>query len=335
MKHLILGTTMKRREFITLLGSTAATWPFAARAQQRAMPVIGFLSTSPQAYAARLRAFAEGLKEEGYIEGQNVTIEYRWAADHDDRLPVLAAELVHRQVTVIAAGGSPSSVAAKAATSTIPIVFETAGDPVTLGLVASLNRPGGNLTGVTNMNVEIAAKKLELLRELLPAATIIAVLVNPSAPTITEQFMRDLQAAAPALGMQLHVLHASTDRDLDTAFAALGQLRADALVIGPYLFFNSRTGQLGALSLRHAVPTIFSYRPFVAAGGLMSYGADETETYRLVGVYTGKILKGANPGDLPVQRVTKVELIINLKTAKALGIAVPLALSGRADELIE
>jgi putative ABC transport system substrate-binding protein len=238
-------------------------------------------------------------------------------------------------VTVIAAGGSPSSVAAKAATSTIPIVFETAGDPVTLGLVASLNRPGGNLTGVTNMNVEIAAKKLELLRELLPAATIIAVLVNPSAPTITEQFMRDLQAAAPALGMQLHVLHASTDRDLDTTFAALGQLRADALVSGPYLFFNSRTGQLGALSLRHAVPTIFSYRPFVAAGGLMSYGADETETYRLVGVYTGKILKGANPGDLPVQRVTKVELIINLKTAKALGIAVPLALSGRADELIE
>jgi putative ABC transport system substrate-binding protein len=191
------------------------------------------------------------------------------------------------------------------------------------------------LTGVTNLNVEVAAKKLELLRELLPAATIIAVLVNPSAPTITEQFMRDLQAAAPALGMQLHVLYASTDRDLDTAFAVLGQLRADALVIGPYLFFNSRTGQLGALSLRHAVPAIFSNRPFVAAGGLMSYGADETETYRLVGIYTGKILKGVKPGDLPVQRATKVELTINLKTAKALGIAVPLALSGRADELIE
>jgi putative ABC transport system substrate-binding protein len=324
---------MKRREFITLLGGTAATWPLAVRAQQRAMPVIGFLSsTSPLTYAARLPAFAEGLKDEGYIEGQNVAIEYRWAGDHDDRLPVLAAELVHRQVTVIVAGGSPSSLAAKAATATIPIVFETAGDPITLGLVASLNRPGGNLTGVTNLNVEVGQKKLELLRELLPAATIIAVLVNPSAPTITEQFLRNLQAAAPALGMQLHVVQASTDRDLDTVFEAL---RADALVIGPYLFFNSRLEQLGALSLRHAVPTIFTYRKFVAAGGLMSYGPNETETYRLVGIYTGKILKGAKPGDLPVHRSTKVELIINLKTAKALGIAVPLALSGRADELIE
>ena len=324
---------MKRREFITLLGSTAATWPLTARAQQRAMPVIGFLSsTSPQVYAVRLHAFAQGLKEEGYIEGQNVVIEYRWAGDHDDRLPVLAAELVHRQVTVIAAGGSPSSVAAKAATATIPIVFETAADPVTLGLVASLNRPGGNLTGVTNLNVEVGQKRLELLRELLPAATNIAVLVNPSAPAITEQFIRDLQAAAAPLGMQLHVLQASTDRDLDTVFAAL---RADALVIGPYLFFNSRKEQLGALSLRHAVPAIFTYRKFVTAGGLMSYGADETETYRLVGIYAGKILKGASPGDLPVQRVTKVELMINLKTAKALGITVPLALSGRADELIE
>jgi putative ABC transport system substrate-binding protein len=324
---------MQRREFITLLGSTAATWPLAARAQQRAMPVIGFLgSTSLQGYTARLRAFAQGLKEEGYIEGQNVAVEYRWAEDHDDRLPVLAAELVHRPVTVIAAGGSPSSVAAKAATATIPIVFETATDPVTLGLVASLNRPGGNLTGVTNLNVEVGQKRLELLREMLPAATNIAVLVNPSAPAVTEQFLSGLQAAASALGMQLHVLHASTDRDLDAVFATL---RADALVIGPYLFFNSRMEQLGALSLRHAVPAIFTYRPFVAAGGLLSYGANETESYHLLGIYTGKILKGANPGDLPVQRSTKVELIINLKTAKALGIAVPLALSGRADEVIE
>ncbi len=321
---------MKRREFITLLGGTAATWPLAARAQQRAMPVIGFLSsTSPQVYAARLRAFAQGLKEEGYIEGQNVAVEYRLAEDHDDRLPVLAAELVRRPVTVIAAGGSPSSVAAKAATATIPIVFEIATDPVKLGLVASLNRPGGNLTGVTNLNVEVGQKRLELLREMLPAATNIAVLVNPSAPAVTEQFMRNLQAAAPALGMQLHVVQASTDRDLDAVFATL---RADALVIGPYLFFNSRMEQLGALSLRHAVPAIFTYRPFVAAGGLLSYGANETETYRLLGIYTGKILKGAKPGDLPVQRVTKVELMINLKTAKALGIAVPLALSGRAAE---
>src|SRR5437868_13092607 len=327
---------MKRREFITLLGGTAATWPLAARAQQRPMPVIGFLSsTSPQVYAARLRAFAQGLKEEGYIEGQNVAIEYRWAGDHDDRLPDLAAELVHRQVTVIAAGGSPSSVAAKAATATIPIVFETASDPVTLGLVASLNRPGGNLTGVTNLAVEVGPKRLELLRELLPAATMIAVLINPSAPAITEQFMSSLKAAAPDLGMQLHVLRASTDHDLDTVFADLSQLRADALVIGPYLFFNSRMEQLGALSLRHAVPAIFTYRPFVAAGGLLSYGANETETYRLLGIYTGKILKGAKPSDLPVQRSTKVELIINLKTAKALGITVPITLSGRADELIE
>jgi putative tryptophan/tyrosine transport system substrate-binding protein len=327
---------MKRREFITLLGGTAATWPLAARAQQRAMPVIGFLSsTSPQVYAARLPAFAQGLKEEGYIEGQNVAVDYRWAGDRDDRLPVLAAELVHRQVTVIAAGGTPASVAAKAATATIPIVFETASDPVTLGLVASLNRPGGNLTGVTNLNVEVAQKRLELLRELLPAATIIAVLVDPSAPALTEQFMRGMQAAAPALGMQLHVLHANTDRDLDTVFAAIGQLRADALVIGPYLFFNSHIEQLVALSLRRAVPAIFTQRKYVAAGGLMSYGADEAESYRLIGIYTGKILKGANPGDLPVQRATKVELTINLKTAKALGITVPLALSGRADEVIE
>jgi len=327
---------MKRREFITLIGGMAAMWPLAARAQQAAMPVIGFLSsTSPEVYASRLRAFTQGLKEEGYIKGQNVAIEYRWAGDDDDRLPVLAAELVHRQVTVIVAGGSGASAAAKAATATIPIVFETASDPVTFGLVASLNRPGGNLTGVTNLNVEVAQKRLELLRELLPAATIIAVLVNPSAPTITEQFTRDLQAAAPALGLQLRFLHASTDRDLDSAFEALGQLRADALVIGPYQFFNSRMERIGALSLRHAVPTIFLYRKFVAAGGLMSYGADEAETFRLVGNSTGKILKGANPGDLPVQRATKVELIINLKTAKALGIAVPLALSGRADEVIE
>jgi putative ABC transport system substrate-binding protein len=324
---------MKRREFMTLLGGVAAAWPLSLRAQQRAMPVIGFLSsTSPQVFAPRLRAFALGLKEEGYIEGQNVAIEYRWAGDQEDRLPVLAAELVHRQVTVIAAGGSPSSVAAKAATATIPIVFETAADPVTLGLVASLNRPGGNLTGVTNLNVEVGQKRLELLRELLPAATNIAVLVNPSAPAITEQFIRDLQAAAAPLGMQLNVLQASTDRDLDTVFAAF---RADALVIGPYLFFNSRKEQLGALSLRHAVPAVFTYRSFVAAGGLMSYGANEAENYRLVGIYTGKILTGAKPGDLPVQRSTKVELMINLKTAKALGIAVPLALSGRADELIE
>jgi putative tryptophan/tyrosine transport system substrate-binding protein len=326
---------MKRREFITLLGGTAAAWPLAARAQP-AMPVIGFLSiASPTAFATRLPAFGKGLKEEGYIEGRNVAVEFRWAGDQDDRLPALAAELVRRQVTVIVAGGSTSSLAAKAATATIPIVFETAADPIMLGLVASLNRPGGNLTGVTNLNVELGQKRLELLREILPGATNIAVLVNPSAPAITEQFMGNLRAAAPALGMQLHVLQASTDHELDTAFAALGQLRADALIIGPYPFFLSRKEKLAQLSLRHAMPTIFVYREFVAAGGLMSFGANEAEVHRLVGIYTGKILKGANPGDLPVQRSTKVELMINLKTAKALGITVPLALSGRADELIE
>jgi putative tryptophan/tyrosine transport system substrate-binding protein len=328
-----MASFIGRRRFLATLGGSAVAWPLATRAQQRAMPVIGFFSsTSPQVYADRLPAFAQGLKEEGYIEGQNVVVEYRWAGDHDDQLPVLAAELVQRQVTVIVAGGSPSSVAAKAATTAIPIVFETASDPVKLGLVASFNRPGGNLTGVTNLNVEVGQKRLEMLRELMPAATNIAVLVNPSAAALTEQFMGDLQAAAPALGMQLHVVQASTDRDLDTVFAAL---RADALVIGPYLFFGSRVEQLGALSLRHAVPAIFTYRKFVAAGGLMSYGANEAERYRLVGIYTGKILKGAKPGELPVQRSTKVELMINLKTAKALGITVPLALSGRADELIE
>ena len=328
---------MKRRQIITLLGGAAATWPLAARAQQIAMPVIGFLSSaSPQAYVTRLPAFAQGLKEEGYVEGQNVAIEYRWAGGHEDQLPVLPAELVHRQVTVITAGGSSASKAAKAATTTIPIVFETASDPVMLGLVANLNRQGGNLTGVTNLNVEVGQKRLELLRALLPSATNIAVLVDPSdAPTLTEQFIGNMQAAAPALGMKLDVLRASTDRDLDGVFADLGRLRADALVIGPYLFFTSRIEKLGALSLRHAVPAIFSNRPFVTAGGLISYGGDARETHRLVGIYAGKILKGQKPGDLPVQRATKVELIINLKTAKAFGIAIPIALSGRADELIE
>jgi putative tryptophan/tyrosine transport system substrate-binding protein len=327
---------MRRREFIGLVGGAVVAWPIAGRAQQPSMPVIGFLSaTSAEVYADRLRAFAQGLNEEGYIEGKNVALEYRWAGDHEEQLPVLAAELSHRQVTAITAGGTQSAQAAKAATASIPIVFETASDPVALGLVASLNRPGGNLTGVTNLNVEVGAKRLELVRELLPAATNVAVLVNPSAPIITEQVTRNMQTAASALGMQLHVLQASTDNDLGTVFAGLGQLRADALVIGPYQFFNSREKQLAALSLRYAVPTIFVYRRFAAAGGLLSYGANETETYRLVGIYTGKILKGEKPGDLPIQRSTKVELIINLKTAKALGITVPLALSGRADELIE
>jgi putative tryptophan/tyrosine transport system substrate-binding protein len=284
---------MKRREFITLLGG-AAGWPLAVRAQQTAMPVIGFLSNaSPDLSSDRLRTFRQGLKEAGYLEGQNVQIEYRWAEGHNDRLPALAAELVHRQVTVIAAaGGTPSAIAAKAATATIPVAFGVAVDPVEIGLVASLSRPGGNLTGVTNLNAEVGPKRLELLHELLPAATGLGVLVDPTSPTLAEAFLRDLQPAADALGVHLHVLHASTESDLETVFPNLVQLRASGLIIGPGSFFAGRGKQLGAVSLRHAMPTVFQYREFVAAGGLMSYGSDETEYYRLVGIYVGKILKG-------------------------------------------
>jgi putative tryptophan/tyrosine transport system substrate-binding protein len=328
---------MRRREFISLLGG-AAVWPLAAWAQQSAMPVIGFLSSaSPRLSEQRLRPFREGLKEAGYVEGQNVEIDYRWAEGQNDRLPALAAQLVQRRVAVIvAAGGTPSAVVAKAATSMIPIVFGVAVDPVKVGLVASLNRPGGNLTGVTNLNVEVGPKRLELLRELLPSVTVIAVLVNPASPAIAEPYARGLRAAPRTLGLQLHVLHASTERDFDTVFATLViQLRAGALNIGPDVFFNARSEQLAALTVRHAVPAISQFRAFAAAGGLMSYGSDETEYYRLVGVYAARILKGERPADLPIQQSTKVELIINLKTATALGITIPLPLLGRADEVIE
>jgi putative tryptophan/tyrosine transport system substrate-binding protein len=328
---------VKRREFITLLGGAVATWPLAARAQQAAMPVIGFLSTAPpRLYEHRLRPFREGLKEAGYVEGQNVEIDYRWAEAQDNQLPALAAELIQRRVAVIvAAGGTPSAVAAKAVTTTIPIVFGVAVDPVEVGLVASLNRPGGNVTGVTNLNVEVGPKRLEVLHELLPSVSDIAVLVNPASPAIAESFVRGMQAAARTLGLKLHVLHASTERDFDTAFATLVQLRAGALVISPEILYNARIEQLAALTVRHAVPAIYQYRQFVAAGGLLSYGSDEREYYRQVGVYVGRILKGEKPGDLPVQQATKVELIINLKTAKALGLTVPTALLVRADEVIE
>jgi ABC-type uncharacterized transport system substrate-binding protein len=328
---------MNRRDFISLLGGMAVSWPLAARAQQAAMPVIGFLSTAPpRLYEHRLRPFGEGLKEAGYVEGQNVEIDYRWAQAQNDRLPTLAAQLVERRVAVIvAAGGTPTALAAKAATTTIPIVFGVAVDPVEVGLVASLSRPGGNVTGVTNLNVEVGPKRLELLHELLPSVTVIAVLVNPATPSSAEPFVRGMEVAARTLGLQLHVLHASTERDFDTVFATLVQLRAGALVISPEIFYNTRIEQLAALTVRHAVPAIYQYRQFVAAGGLLSYGSDEREYYRRVGIYVGRILKGEKPADLPVQQATKVELIINLKTAKALGLTVPLPLSGRADELIE
>jgi putative ABC transport system substrate-binding protein len=301
------------------------------------MPVIGLLGTSsPDLYAIRLGVFREGLKEAGYIEGQNVSIEYRWAQDHVDRLPALAVDLVQRRVNVIvAASGTPGALAAKAATATIPIVFAVASDPIKLGFVESLNRPGGNLTGVTNLNLEIGPKRLEVLHALLPTATDFAVLIDPTGPALAEPFVREVQAAARSFGLRVHVLNASTERDFDSVFARLVQLKAAALIIGPSTFFVGRHEQLATLATRYKVPTIYQYRPFAAAGGLMSYGTDETEYYHLVGSYTGRILKGEKPAQLPVQQSTKVELIINLKTAKALRIDIPLSLLGRADEVIE
>jgi putative ABC transport system substrate-binding protein len=329
---------MRRRDFITLLGGTLAARPLSARAQQSGpLPVIGLLgSASPDIFGTRLRVFRDGLKDTGYVEGENVKIEYRWAGGHNELLPTLAAELVQRQVAVIvAASGTPGALAAKAATATTPIVFGVAVDPVKEGLVASLNRPDGNLTGVTNLNVEIGPKRLELMHAVVPAAMHFGVLVDPTGSDLAETFVRSVQTAAEKLGLQIHVLNASNERDFDSIFAALAQLHADALIIGPSTFFSARSEQLGALALRHAVPAIFQYGPFATAGGLLSYGTDETEYYRLVGLYTGRILKGEKPSDLPVQQSTKVELIINLKTAMALGITIPLALLGRADEVIE
>jgi putative ABC transport system substrate-binding protein len=324
---------MRRRAFITFLGGAAAAWPIAARAQQPAMPVVGYLN-SDSPVAARVDAFRHGLSETGYTEGRNVVIEYRWAEGRYDRLPELAAELVRRQVAVIAVMSIPAALAAKASTTTIPIVFGIGSDPVGAGLVASLNRPGGNLTGVTALNLEVGPKRLELLHELVPTASTIALLVNPTNPN-AETLSKDAQAAAYTLRLQLNVLHASTERELDMVFASLLQPRAGALVIGTDPFFTSRSEQLAARALSQAIPTIFQYRTFAAAGGLLSYAGSFTEGYRLVGLYTGRILKGEKPTDLPVQQFTKVELIINLKTAKALGLTVPLPLLTRADEVIE
>ena len=331
---------MRRRELVTLLAAAATAAmarPHLARAQQTAKPVLGFLASAwPDVYAIRLRAFHQGLKNAGYVEGHNVEIEYRWAEAQNDRLPVLAAQLVQRQVSVIvAAGGTASALVAKAATANIPIVFGVASDPVEIGLVTSLNRPGGNVTGVTSLNVEVVGKRLELMRELLPSATAAALLVNPASPALAEASSRTAQAAAAALGLQLHVLHASSERDFETVFATLSRLRATALVIAADNFFTARSEQLAALTVRHAVPAIYQFPQFTTAGGLMSYGSSETEYYRLVGNLAGRIVKGDKPADLPVQQATKVELIINLKSAKALGLTVPLPLLGRADEVIE
>jgi ABC-type uncharacterized transport system substrate-binding protein len=327
---------MRRREFITLLGGAAVAWPLAARAQQAAMPVIGFLnSESPDLFAYLVRAFRQGLSQSGYVEGDNVAIEFRWAHGQYDRLPALVADLIRRQVSVIAANSPAPVMAAKAATTTIPIVFATGYDPVAAGLVRSLARPGGNLTGVTSLTAEVGPKRVELLQELVPTATSIALLVNPAAGAMRETISTSLQAATRKLGLQFHVLHASAVHEFDTVFATLAQLSAGGLVIGSDPFFNSQSKQLAVLALRHAVPTVYQYREFAAAGGLMSYGGSLTDMYHQVGFHTGRILKGEKPADLPVEQTTKVELIINLKTAKALGLEVPTSILLRANEVIE
>ena len=323
-----------RREFITLLGGAAA-WPLAARAQQAAMPVIGYLNSgSPESDAPRLTGLRRGLNESGYVEGRNVVIEYRWAGNQADRLPALAADLVQLRVAVIVASGPPSTFAAKAATTSIPIVFGVGADPVQLGLVASLNRPGGNLTGFNVQGGELGVKELALLHELVPSAATIGFLENPNNP-LFELLTRDVVAVAPVIGLKVQILKASTDREIDSAFASLVQARTGALLVGGDVFLHSRIEQIVGLAARHAIPTMYSFREFVVAGGLIGYGTSLTEHYRQVGLYTGRILKGEKPADLPVTQATKLELIINLKTAKALGLQIPDRLLALADEVIE
>jgi ABC-type uncharacterized transport system substrate-binding protein len=332
---------MQRREFILALGSAAAAssnlWPLAARSQQGPLPVIGYLGTaSPDVWAGRVQAFREGLSAAGFVEGGNVAIEFRWAENHYDRLPALAADLIGRGVSVLVVPGSaPAALVAKAATTTIPIVFETGADPITAGLVGSLSRPGGNITGVTALAFELGPKRLEVLHEVIPSATTVATIVNPTGGEVIARQARDLQAAAQKIGIDLLVLEASADRDLDNAFATLRERRAGGLVIIPDVFTNSRALPLAAMALRDNVPAIFQARDFTAAGGLMSYGADIAESHRLAGGYVGRVLKGEKPADLPVMQATKVELIVNLKTAKALGLTVPPQIVARADEVIE
>jgi putative ABC transport system substrate-binding protein len=330
------GGHMQRRQFITLLGGAVATWPPAAGAQQSAMPVIGYLGAeTPSAFASRITAFRQGLGESGYVEGRNVAIEFRWAEGQHNKLPALAAELVGRQVTVIVApGGAPAAIAAKSVTTTIPIVFEMGADPIATGLVDSLNRPSGNVTGVSSLSVEVTPKRLEFLHELIPTADSFAVVFNPTSPTADSQ-LRNLQAFASARGLQIHVLQASSEQEVDAVLATLPQLQVAGLVFASDTMFGTHGEPLATLTVRHAVPAIHQSRDFTIAGGLMSYGGSFFESHRQAGIYTGRIIRGDQPSDLPVQEVTKVELFINLKTAKTLGMTFPLSLLGRADQAIE
>jgi ABC-type uncharacterized transport system substrate-binding protein len=324
---------MRRRDILTLLGGTALL-PFASRAQQT-LPVIGLINgTSAEKYEPQIAAFRQGLKESGFVDGENVKIEFRWADGDYSRLPALAADLVKQQVAVIVAN-TPANIAAKKATDTIPVVFTTASDPVAIGLVTNLSHPGGNVTGVTQLNASLGPKRLELAHELLPAATDHALLINPKDPGRAEKFAADVRVAANRLGLQLHVLRAGTEAEIELALAGFAQTRAGALVVGADAFYNANAKVLAEAALRHKVPTIYEYTEFTDAGGLMSYGGDIRESYRWAGIYAGRILKGARPADLPVQQSTTVELIVNLKTAKALGITVPLSLLGRADKIVE
>lgn len=324
---------MRRREFITLIGGAAAAWPLAARAQQSPMPVIGVLETdATQTYLAGLR---KGLSESGYVEGKNLTVEYRSAEGHNDRLAALAADLVGRPVAVLVTDSTPAAAAAKAATATIPIIFNTGADPVAAGFVASLSRPGGNLTGVSILLSQVVPKQFEMLRAVLPTASNVGFLYNPTNRTLAKLITKGAQSAADSLGLKLHMLEASTEAEIGKAFADLAQVRADGLVIGPDIFFTARSSLLATLALQHAMPAIYHFHGFAAAGGLMSYGTSLADAYRLEGNYAGRVLKGEKPADLPVQQATKLELIVNLKTAKALNLTVPLPLLGRADEVIE